>query len=265
LTLAGGASIDYVSIGAVFAQKMPDELSLFMAGQVAAEESDHREAILRNVKEVDEVLARGRLRPTSAGEQQQVEPESGGIPGQGGSQREGRADERELEGASGRVGLEYFRRATNEAELRRVRPLNDDPLPRIVWDESGDSVPAGRAATYTTATDVVTASAKFEFFCDLKAWCVQEAKSRAFSTKGEEHLVALCDGLVKRWFEEALAQTVVALRSKRFHPEWGPAACETALSDEGLTAALVSHKWLLLSQIRRELGVRLGRLRDAVA
>ena len=46
---------------------------------------------------------------------------------------------------------------------------------------------------------------------------------------------------------------------------WGPKAYETGLSDEGLTAAVVSHRWLLLSAIKRGLAGRLGRMKDVAA
>ena len=56
LILHGGVPVDYASIGAAFADAMPDELAAFMSGQVSSEQGDHRRSILKNLKEVEEAL-----------------------------------------------------------------------------------------------------------------------------------------------------------------------------------------------------------------
>jgi hypothetical protein len=47
--------------------------------------------------------------------------------------------------------------------------------------------------------------------------------------------------------------------------KWGRMVYETALSDEGLTAAVVSHRWHMMTALMRGLAARLGKQKDAVA
>jgi hypothetical protein len=70
---------------------------------------------------------------------------------------------------------------------------------------------------------------------------------------------------VRRWFEEALSQAVVVLRPLAHDERWGPSVFENGLSDEGLTVAVVSHRWLLISAIKRGLAGRLGRMKETAA
>ena len=47
-----------------------------------------------------------------------------------------------------------------------------------------------------------------------------------------------------------------------YDAHWGPMVYNTGLSDEGLTAAVMSHRWLMMSAIKRGLAGRLGRLKE---
>lgn len=269
LITEGGGPIDYAEIGAAFADKMPDELAAFMSGQVSSEQGDHRKSILRNMKEVEEMLDQARFRRSAAGKPQSVQAESGGrqmhdIDAMGGRSRVtggGRPQD-----ATGRIGSEYLRRAREEMERRlQVKRVDADPLPRIVWDEEGQTVTPGRAATYTRASHTLTANARFDFYLDLLEWSRAEAKNRLATDINDETLRRICEDEVRRWFEEALSQAVVVLRPMAHDERWGPNVFETGLSDEGLTAAVVSHRWLLISAIKRGLAGRLGRMKDSAA
>ena len=268
LILPGGSPVNYPEIGAAFAEKMPDELSAYMAGQVSSEHGDHRKSILRNLKEVEDALDQARFRRDAKGRPESVQDEANGRPSlesAGGLGRSSSGASRPQD-ATGRVGDEYLRKAREEMERRmRVRKADADPLPRVVWDEDGNNVQTGRAATYTSANHVVTANATFDFYRDLLEWSVLEAKSRVASEIDEQTIRRLSEDVVRRWFEEALAQAVVVLRPMSRDARWGPAVFETGLSDEGLTAAVVSHRWLLMSAIKRDLAGRLGRLREPAA
>jgi hypothetical protein len=268
LILNGGTSFDYAYVGAAFADRMPDELAAYMAGQVSSEQGDHRKSILKNLKEVEDALDQARFRRSSKGSLEHVRPESGGRPAFNDDAREGRMNTgtSRPQDATGRVGSEYLRRAREELERRlQVKKIDTDPLPKIVWDEDGRTVQAGRAATYTHTSHVVTANATFDFYLDLLEWSLQEARSRVASEVDEETLKKICADEVRRWFEESLAQAVVVLRPMSHDAQWGPKVFETGLSDEGLTAAVVSHRWLLMSAIKRGLSGRLGRLKETPA
>jgi hypothetical protein len=110
----------------------------------------------------------------------------------------------------------------------------------------------------------VTISERFWFYQDLVECGIREARNRGVGAD-DTVLNTLVASIVKRWFEEAFGQTVVSLRGRYRDPDWGPNVFESALSSEALTAAVLSHRWLLLSQVRKELGQRLGRLKDNAA
>jgi hypothetical protein len=268
--LQGGVPIDYASIGMAFADQMPDELSGYMAGQVSSEEGDHRKSIQKNIKEVDEALDQARYRRSTKGSLASVEAVTGDDSGRGDSESTvgGRPspDSGRPQDAVSRLGSKYLRKAREELERRlRVHRVQADPLPKIVWDEEGTTVNPGRAAAYTRTANLVTVNAKFDFYMNLLEWSLQEAKSRLTSDVEEETLLRICKDEVRRWFEEALCQAVVVLRPMAHDARWGPIVFNTGLSDEGLTAAVVSHRWLLLSAVKRGLAGRLGRLRETSA
>lgn len=268
LILKGSGPVDYAEIGAAFADRMPDEIALYMAGQVSAEQGDNRKAILRNLKEVEEALDQARLKRSAKGKLEAVDEDVGGrsphLLDELRDHRTGASAARPQD-ATGRVGTEYLRKAREELARLRAKKVDADPLPTIVWDEDGENVPAGRAATYTPRSHVVTVNATFDFYRDLLEWSVTEARSRVASEVKEETLRTICKDEVRRWFEEALAQAVVVLRPLAHDERWGPKTFETALSDEGLTASVVSHRWLLISAIKRGLAGRLGRLKETAA
>ena len=245
---------------------MPDELLAYMAGQVSAEQGDHRRAIKRNLKEVEEALDQARFRRGQNGKSGSYETEVGGRSPRTDEVRSRSATSSSSprpQDATGRVGDEYLRKAREEMERRlRGQRADTDPLPRVVWDETGNTVPAGRAATYTRTSHVVTANATFDFYRDLVNWGVQEAKSRVASEIDDATLRLICQDEIRRWFEEALASAIVALRPMAYDAHWGPMVYNTGLSDEGLTAAVMSHRWLMMSAIKRGLAGRLGRLKE---
>jgi hypothetical protein len=259
LVLKNGV-IDYVGIGAAFADKMPAELAFYMAGQVSSEKTDNRKSILRNLHEVDEALEQARYRRSPSGHPRHVSPDFGGqagTGGEGGTRVQSGVPRRG--DASGRVGTDYLRKAREELERRmRTKRVDADPIPRIVWDEEGKTVQTGRAGTYTRASHVLTLNAQFDLYLDLLEWARAESKERVASEVDEETLTRISQDEVRRWFEEAMAQAVVVLRPLAHDADWGPKVFDTGLSDEGLTAAVISHRWLLMSAIKRGLAGRLG-------
>jgi hypothetical protein len=265
LILRGGTAVNYAEIGGAFAEKMPDELAAFMAGQVSSEQGDHRKSILKNLKEVEQALDQARHRRSTQGKLEHLNVVSGGSSAHMADPRESRSGSggTRAQDASGRVGSDYLQKAREELERRlRARKVETDPLPKIVWDEEGRTVPAGRAATYTRTSHVITANARFDSYLDLLEWSIEEAKSRVASDVDQETLRRICEDEVRRWIEEALAQAVVVLRPMAHDARWGPNVFTNGLSDEGLTAAVVSHRWLLISAIKRGLAGRLGRMKE---
>jgi len=264
----GGSPVNYAVIGNAFADEMPGEIAAFMAGQVSSEQGDHRKSILRNIKEVEDALDQARYRRSEKGKEESVRPEAGEAVRQVDADQDGRSGSSmsRPQDATNRVGSEYLRKARHELERRlRVKKNAKDILPKIVWDDDGTTVQSGRAASYTRASNVVTANGRFDFYLDLLEWSVEEAKSRVASDVDGDTLRRICEDEVRRWFEEALAQAVVVLKPLSHDERWEPRVFDTGLYDEGLTAAVISHRWLILSAVKRNLAGRLGRLKETVA
>lgn len=267
LILEGNQPIDYVTIGEAFIGQMPEEIDAFMAGQVSTEKGDHRKAIRKNLKEVEEALDLARYRRSQSGKPGHFVSEDGGKPAH--TEPLESVDDRPRRrpaDATGRIGGEYLRRAREEQERRlRGEKVDADPAPKIVWDEEGAAVPKTRAATYNSLRHIVTASATFDFYLDMIEWATDEAKNRAASDMDEEALKSIVEDEVRRWFEQAFTEVVVVLRPLAHTERWGPKVFETGLSDEGLTAGIVSHRWHMMSAIKRGLAGRLGRQKETAA
>ena len=264
LILAGNLPVDYAEVGAAFADAMPDELAAFMAGQVTSDRGDHKKAIRKSLQDVEQELKSVRYRRTATGQVREYEPEEGvergGPPHPDGGRyrRSGSSD------ASGRLGSEYLRKAREEQGRRETAsPTNRDQMPTVYWSDDASTVPAGRAASYTAQGHVVTASTAFRFYKDILAWAEEEGRSRGAADMDEAALHAICEDEVKRWFEQALVEAVVNLRPMAHDKHWGPKVYETGLSDEGLTAAVMSHRWHMMSAIKRGLAGRLGKTNSA--
>lgn len=261
LIINGSVPVDYAQIGAAFVEKMPEALSAFMAGQVTTERGDHRKAIRKNLKEVEDELHQARYRRGRRGKADFFDPEGGGTLSYDNGARTARdpSSPGGARDASGRIGSEYLRRAQEERDRRmRGEKIEADPAPRIVWDKTGAAVSGGRAATYNPRVHVVTASAHDDFYKDMVEWALGQAKDRAPSDMDEQALLAIAEDEVQRWFEQALTEVVVVLRPLAHDAKWGPDVYRTGLSDEGLTAAIVSHRWHMMSALRRGLAGRLG-------
>jgi hypothetical protein len=170
LILSGGTPVNYAEIGNGFADLLPNEVADFMAGQVSSEQGDHRKSILRNIKEVEDLLDQARYRRSEKGKLESVRPETGEGTHLFDGDRDGRfgSGVSRSRDATDRVGSEYLRKARQELERRsRVKKSDTDTLPKIVWDEDGTTVQSGRAASYTKASHVVTANGRFDFYLDL--------------------------------------------------------------------------------------------------
>lgn len=265
LILKGNLPISYSEIGAAFAEKMPDPISAFMEGQVTTERGDHKKAIRKLVKEVEGELNHARYRRGRRGKLDFFDPEDGVQPSST-SSNSGSGGASRGKGATGRVGTEYLRKAEEERERRkRGEKVENDPAPRIVWDKDGSSVDAGKAATYNHQAHVVTASAQYSFYKDMIEWAFGQAQERAPGDIAEEALMTLAEDEVQRWFEQALTDAVIVLRPMAHDAKWGPSVYQTGLSDEGLTTAVVSHRWHMMTAIRRGLSGRLGQIKKSEA
>ena len=263
LILPGNVPVDYAEIGAAFAGAMPAELAAFMAGQVKTDRGDHQKDIRRNLQELEAMLRETRYQQTETGKVREYLPEVGvsgddpPAPGGGGYRPNGSGD------ASGRLDTEFLRRAREEKGRRLAAdPTDKDQMPTVVWSDDTHTVQEGRAASYVHNVHVVTISTAFPFFRDVLGWAEEEGRKRAQPGMDETAVRAICEDEVKRWYAQALVEAIVSLRPMAHHRHWGPKVYETGLSDEGLTAAVMSQRWHMMKAIRAGLGMTIGSPRD---
>ncbi len=68
--------------------------------------------------------------------------------------------------------------------------------------------------------------------------------------------------VVHTWFEQALVETVMGVQALQGSKEWSRQQISTALSEEGLTAA-VMQRYHVNNSVKRELGAKLGKLQTS--
>ncbi len=64
---------------------------------------------------------------------------------------------------------------------------------------------------------------------------------------------------VHSWFEQALVETVIGIQALKDSKEWSINEVDKALSEEALTAVVMSH-YHINNSGKRELGTKLGKL-----
>jgi hypothetical protein len=62
---------------------------------------------------------------------------------------------------------------------------------------------------------------------------------------------------VRAWYEQALVETVIGVRSLEHSRQWSPHHIDTALSEEALTAAAI-QRYHIFCAVKQELGLKLG-------
>jgi hypothetical protein len=69
----------------------------------------------------------------------------------------------------------------------------------------------------------------------------------------------IIDDAVRKWFEQALIETVIGVQALKDPQEWTVEHIGYALSEEALTSA-VMQRYHITINLRRELGSKLGRV-----
>jgi hypothetical protein len=67
---------------------------------------------------------------------------------------------------------------------------------------------------------------------------------------------------VRNWFQQALEETVIGIRSLQKAREWSDEDILKAVSEEALTAA-VMQRYHVYNSVKRELGSKLGKFQAA--
>jgi hypothetical protein len=239
---------------------MPDAIKVLMDGIVASSEaSDHTKSIRERLKPIMSLYQVSRYRPKLTGKVE-VDLERTVRGGNPGEKREtqrvsrGRASGNEG-GTAGGIYSAFLKKGG--APATEVKP---DLFPNVNWVsvEDGTREPGDiedRAARFVTERNTLLINADFRVFTDMIEYWRKELGQRT-----EVRSVVI--DAVRAWFEQELVETVIGIRVFEASKEWSSDHIKVALSEEALTAAVVS-RYHVHNSIKRELGTKLGRLKAA--
>lgn len=239
---------------AEFQSRMPTVLRAFIHEHAAqALSSDHSRSIRERLRNILDLFTISRYRPASNGSHR-MDPTRvtrGGAAGNGG--RRGKGKRKESDRIAGNIYAVFERKDGPPPEM--VRP---DPYPKVRWLSVADGTRAqglmeDRAAQYVSNQNLLLINADFRALTDMQA-----AVGKAFQKKpGADVLVR---DAVRAWYEQALVETVIGVRSLEHSKQWSPRDIDGALSEEALTAAAIQRYHIFIA-VRRELGIKLGAIR----
>ncbi|MCZ6626021.1 MAG: ATP-binding protein [Deltaproteobacteria bacterium] len=245
---------------AEFREQMPTEIDdLIQEVAAGAKSSDHSQSIRERLKDVLDLFRVSRYRPIRDGDTL-IDP---GTRTRGGLPRE-RDQTTTTDGTGpsgtqgGTAGGTYAMFLKKEGVPgKRIRP---DVFPLINWVSvkegtrtSGDL--EDRAARFLGEQNKLLINGDFRVFTDMTDKWIREYKDR--------HSVHdVIESAVRGWFEQALVETVIGIQALKESQEWSRDHVQKALSEEALTAAVMS-RYHVNNSVKRELGTKLGKLQPA--
>jgi hypothetical protein len=239
---------------------MPPEIEALMEEVAAGSKSaDQNDTIRERLKDILDLYKVSRYRPTPTGEALidearrtrggEPEPREHAIRSKG-SGRSGTPG-----GAAGGVYSVFLKKDGTPG-----RPVRADVFPKIIWVsiKGGTRDPGDiedRAARFLVDQNTLLINADFRVFADMVRHWVQQYGDKP----GVREVV---EKSVQDWFAQALVETVIGIQALKDSKEWSVEEISKALSEEALTASVMS-RYHVNNQVKRELGAKLGKLQVA--
>lgn len=260
MLLLDGEPLPWTEWAAEFRDRMPEEVAAHVeAAAAGTDASSHRKAIRERLRPLIDMYQVTRYQLAHDGDDQVDDQHRGG-----GARRQ---EEREATGSTsgararpspssaGGVYAIFLKKPGSRA--KRVDP---DPFPETRWVTvaNGGRVAGDmedRAARYLAGQHLLLINGDFRVFTDMvERWVSDVGKPPGART--------IVQDAVRGWFEQALVETVMGLQAMRGSSEWSAADVERALSEEGLTAAVMARYHVHVA-VKREVGSKLGKLSAA--
>ena len=258
--LINNTPLPWAEWAAEFREEMPAEIENHVQ-QVAAGSgsSDQSQTIRERLKEILELyrVTRYRIIPTGDILVDQSGRTRGGVPqdrhstatvhGTGSSGTKG--------GTAGGAYSVFLKK--DGVPGKTVRP---DVFPDIAWIsvKDGTREPSDledRAAKFLMDQNKLLINGDFRVFTDMTDRWVREYK-KSHSIHGFHEVIQFS---VRTWFEQALVETVIGVQELKESKEWSVDDVNIALSEQALTAAVMS-RYHVNNSVKRELGTKLGKL-----
>lgn len=263
--LLGGEPLPWSEWAAEFRARMPEEIGRMMEEIASGSEStDHKRAIKDRLRQIRDLirLSRYRRRRTGVVTVREVEEEVvEEVEGPGETERAPRPplpDAAKPEGPRANGGAtrtdRFFRSFVADVGVTVEEVLDEmDPDVRWVGAADGTRTPPDmedRAAKYVPEGNLILINADFRGFTDM----IGRWLGRYPDIPGAGPVV---EDTVREWFEQALLETVLGVRSLAGSQRWSVEDIGRALSEEALTAA-VMQRYHVDAACKRLLPRRLG-------
>ena len=264
--LLGGEPLPWSKWAAEFRENMPEEIARMMeeiaSGSGAA---DHKRAIMDRLRQIRDLLKPSRYRRCrlgvvkvkeigeemveEVGGPEETETEHTPRPPLPGEPEAGVA----RPGGGATRTERFFRSFVADGTITAEEILDEmDPDVRWVSAPDGTRTPPDmedRAAKYVHGANLILINADFRGFGDM----IGRWRARYPDSPGAGPLV---EATVREWFEQALVETVLGVRSLAGSQRWSVEDVGNALSEEALTAAVMQryHVDVACKRALRKLG-----------
>jgi len=256
--LRNAEPLDWPSWASEFRDKMPDELTLLQE-QIGAKagEKDHKKAILERLRQIKDLLRFSRFRPAKDGSAT-VDADAGvlgGEPVTRGGRADGHAESGKKGGKAGDIYALFAESGATDAD-----PIDSFDEPRTQWVTVEDGTRNApdlddRAAKFLVQQNLLMINSDFRVFTDM----VDRWKGAYAHAAGAQATVR---EVVHEWFEQQLIETVMSAQALKSTGKWSMQELESLWSESALTAAVLP-RWHIDQSIKRNLGMRLGSLKQA--
>lgn len=254
--LLGNNALPWSEWALEFRDRMPPEIEALMA-EVAkgSEASDQSQAIRERLKDILDLysVSRYKLTPTGTVPVDETRRTQGGVSEVREPRQKSGAGKPGGEGGAAGGVYSLFQKKEGVSG-RAVRP---DVFPQLMWVsvDDGTREPGDledRAARFLSEQNKLLINRDFRVFKDLiSRW------AKAYDNK--PGVVEITRDTVETWFAQALVETVIGVQALKESKEWSVDAITIALSEESLTATVMS-RYHVNNSVKRELGTKLGKL-----
>lgn len=219
-----------------------------------ADTGNYADEVKRRLKEIRDLLRMTRYRRTASGSKN-VDV---GLPGGTSRQTDEKRGPRTSTGTkpnSGGTNSDLYSAFLNEQGDPGEEVKNRDDIPEIKWISVANGTREeehleDKAAQYVGETNLILANADFRGFKRL---------IEVLSVDYPHADVSLIKTTVQAWTTLQLIEAVLGIQSLRGSPEWSSSEdIQKALSEESLTSVVMA-RYASLSQMKRQLGSRVGR------